>query len=299
VPLAFGRARTTFALGGFRIEEGTRLYWAAYEHNQDARVYPEPATFDPERFAPGRAEHERHPHAFAPQGMGPATGHKCPGTDYATVLMQVFAIVLLRDFTWMLAEQDLSLDLSRIPPEPKSGLRVSFARREAAGARPGAAPSVTMPSRSAPPAAGRLGREAWLALAEIARADGRTAPEEVEALAKIARAYGAGEAEVAEVSRAALEGGPSGRGFIGLGALGAEDAELLFSLACLVAASDGAVDDAERSAIRTLGEKIGLDAAGRARAAAAARAVAGELGSGAATLAALARALDAGPDDAV
>jgi cytochrome P450 len=104
VPLAFGRARKSFVLGGFRIDEGTMLFWAPFAHHQDAAVYPKPQTFDAERFTVARAEQGRHPFAFAPQGMGPSTGHKCPGIDYATLLMQVFTTTLLRDYTYDIPE---------------------------------------------------------------------------------------------------------------------------------------------------------------------------------------------------
>ena len=61
-------------------------------------------------------------------GPGPATGHKCPGTDYATYFMQVFTTVLLRGYQWELPEQDLSHDWALIPPEVKSKLRLKLRR---------------------------------------------------------------------------------------------------------------------------------------------------------------------------
>jgi cytochrome P450 len=57
--------------------------------------------------------------------MGAATGHTCPGTDYATLFMQVFTTVLVRSFTWTLPEQDLRLSRG-LPPVHADGLRVVF-----------------------------------------------------------------------------------------------------------------------------------------------------------------------------
>jgi len=124
IPVQFGRARRTFELRGLRIPAGATLLWAAHAHNQDPATFTRPGEFDPERFSEARAEHRRHEHGFAPQGMGPATGHKCPGIDYTTVLMQVFTTVLVRSFTWNLPEQNLQLIPSKVPPVYADGLRV-------------------------------------------------------------------------------------------------------------------------------------------------------------------------------
>jgi cytochrome P450/tellurite resistance protein len=298
VPLAFGKARTTFALGGFRIDEGTMLCWAPFAHHLDGRVFAKPRTFDADRFAPERAEHGRHPFAFAPQGMGPSTGHKCPGVDYATLFMQVFAAVLLRDFVHALPEQDLSLDRGRIPPEPRDGLRVVFSRRAADAAHAGEAAKAG-PNRSTargvraselPPlyAEDPLGLDALLALAEIVWADGHVAKEEADALVAIARSLGLVDDEVTQVERALRER-PTAAQLLPL-SVAPEEAEHLFTLACLVASADGKVDPRERAAIAGLGDRLRLDAGARDRAATAARAV-GETLAGVSVLTAVAREL--------
>ena len=63
-------------------------------------------------------------HAFMPQGAGEMSGHKCAGYDFSTVMMQLFAILLVRGHTWQLPRQDLGMRWNRIPPEYKSGLVV-------------------------------------------------------------------------------------------------------------------------------------------------------------------------------
>ncbi len=293
VPLAFGLARKSFVVGGFRIDEGTMLFWAPFAHHQDAAVYPKPQTFDAERFTAARAEQGRHPFAFAPQGMGPSTGHKCPGVDYATLLMQVFTTTLLRDYTYDIPEQDVSLDLSRIPPEPRDGLRIAFSRSAGASStRPTAAKALAKPLR--PSELPRLypedplGIDALLALAEIVWADGRVAEEEAEALVKIARACTLDDHEVALVQRALRER-PSTEQLLPL-SLAREEAEHLFTLACVLASADGTVDPREVAAIAGLGDRLRLDTIARERAATAAAAVAESL-AGTSVLTAVAREL--------
>jgi retinoid hydroxylase len=130
LPVVFGKARQSFEFKGRTVPAGWMVLWAHRASHVTAEIYPDPERFDPERFAPTRGEHLRHPYAFVPHGAGPAHGHCCPGTDFATTLMQVFTILLLRGYTWELpAGQDLDYDWSLIPPESKDGLRARVRRR--------------------------------------------------------------------------------------------------------------------------------------------------------------------------
>jgi cytochrome P450 len=123
VAAVFGKARRDFEFAGATVPAGWMVMWAPRPSHVAFGVYDEPEKFDPDRFAPERAEDKRHEHAFVPQGAGPATGHRCPGLDLATVIMEIFAIALLRGYTWDLPPQNLETDWSRTPPEPKDGLR--------------------------------------------------------------------------------------------------------------------------------------------------------------------------------
>jgi cytochrome P450 len=130
IPVLFGKARESFEFKGRTVPAGWMVLWAHRASHVSSDVYSDPERFDPERFAPGRAEHRRHPYAFVPHGAGPAHGHRCPGTDLATCLMQVFTVQLLRGYYWeLVAGQDLDYDWSLIPPEPRDGLRARLRRR--------------------------------------------------------------------------------------------------------------------------------------------------------------------------
>ena len=129
LPLAFGRARRTFEFAGYTIPEGWGVWWALSLSNHDPEVFAAPKTFDPGRYAEGRAEDQKHPHAWVPQGSGPMTGHKCLGFDYSSALVSVFAIVLLRDYRFTIPEQNLDYFWNRTPAEPRDGLRIRIDRR--------------------------------------------------------------------------------------------------------------------------------------------------------------------------
>lgn len=123
VPVVFGRTKEPFTFDGVTVPAGWMLLWAITPSHVAHGLYSDPQKFDPDRFSSERAEDRRHEHAFVPQGAGPVTGHRCPGLDFATLLMSVFATVLLRGYTWELPPQNFEMDWSKTPPEMKDGLR--------------------------------------------------------------------------------------------------------------------------------------------------------------------------------
>jgi cytochrome P450 len=130
LPIIFARAKKSFTFKSMTIPEGWQVSLALHESHMLDGIYKDPKRFDPSRFDDERAEHRAHPHAFAPQGPGPMEGsHKCAGTDYATYVMKMFAVLLLREYTWKLPKQQLASDGGRIPPEPKDGLRAVITKR--------------------------------------------------------------------------------------------------------------------------------------------------------------------------
>src|SRR2546423_332008 len=123
VPVVFGKSRKPFEFDGVTVPAGWMVMWAVTPSHVAHGVYSDPERFDPDRFSPARAEERRHEHAFAPQGAGPVTGHRCPGLDFATYFMAIFAVVLLRGHTWELPPQNFEYDWAKVPPEVKDGLR--------------------------------------------------------------------------------------------------------------------------------------------------------------------------------
>jgi cytochrome P450 len=126
VPMSFGRAKESIDVAGYTIPQGHLVMMAVHESNVDP-IFTAPETFDPDRFSAARDERKRAPDAFAPQGAGALTGHKCAGYDFATVMMQLFAVLAVRTATWDLPVQDLSLKWV-VPPEHKSGLVVRWSK---------------------------------------------------------------------------------------------------------------------------------------------------------------------------
>jgi cytochrome P450 len=127
IPGMFGRAKADISLGGYLIPRGWTLMFGLRESLVDAGAFPHPDRFEPERFGDPRNEHKTHEHALVPHGPGkPETSHHCAGTDYASQLVRVFLLTLVRGYEVEIPEQDLGYDWSRLTPDPKDGLRARF-----------------------------------------------------------------------------------------------------------------------------------------------------------------------------
>ncbi|MCA9726779.1 MAG: cytochrome P450 [Candidatus Eisenbacteria bacterium] len=132
VSVVFGKARTDFELAGRRIPRGWMLLWAPHSSMLWPSAFAEPRRFDPDRFSAERDEGADEEIIYVPQGPGRALGHKCPGVDYATLIMQVFLAHLVRDHEWEIPDQDMTMSWDRIPPEPRDGLLFRLHRRAVA-----------------------------------------------------------------------------------------------------------------------------------------------------------------------
>ncbi|WP_433340665.1 cytochrome P450 [Streptomyces sp. CA-253872] len=73
------RAANDTELGGYRVPAGTDVLYSPWALQHDARSFPEPHRFDPDRWLPERAA-DIPRHAFIPFGIG---NRKCPGDIYS------------------------------------------------------------------------------------------------------------------------------------------------------------------------------------------------------------------------
>jgi fatty-acid peroxygenase len=142
-PFLGARVRAPFEWQGLRFARGTLVLLDVHGMNHDPRMWSDPEVFRPERFAAwqgGRFD-------FIPQGGGDlATGHRCPG-EWITMHNIALALhFLTRCATYEVKRhQDLSVDLTRIPTRPASGVIIRHVRATAALDRE----APKLPSRSA------------------------------------------------------------------------------------------------------------------------------------------------------
>jgi retinoid hydroxylase len=125
VPGGFRGVVEPFDFNGYHVPKGWMVLYGIPAAHQDSGIYPEPARFDPDRFAPGQEQNAAIPFSLVGFGGGPRI---CLGYAFAQLEMKIVAAHLLRDYTWdILPDQNLEYVL--FPTlRPKDNLRVRFRR---------------------------------------------------------------------------------------------------------------------------------------------------------------------------
>ncbi|WP_407149888.1 cytochrome P450 [Bradyrhizobium sp. ORS 86] len=116
-PVVAGIAREDFGWRDYRFGKGDRFALDLYGTNRDPRAWDDPEAFRPERFIGWRG----NAFTMIPQGGGDFVGHRCAGEWLTIAVMTSLMCTLVRKIEYELPEQDLTVDLSRIPAAPKSG----------------------------------------------------------------------------------------------------------------------------------------------------------------------------------
>lgn len=132
-PLVAARVRETFHWRGYRLDKGIRVLFDLYGTDHDPRAWRNPDVFDPFRFRGRPAD----PYAFVPHGPGdPFRHHRCAGERMALELMKMAADLLTSKLTYeVAADQDLTIDWSRLPALPRSRFLINSVRLETASAQ--------------------------------------------------------------------------------------------------------------------------------------------------------------------
>ena len=113
------------AVNGYRIPEGAFVTVSPYYNHHDPQYWPDPFTFDPDRFAEGRREDHSHRMAFHAFGGGV---HKCIGMYFAGVQVRSIFHELLRTYRWSVpADYRWPMDLVALP-FPRDRLPVTLER---------------------------------------------------------------------------------------------------------------------------------------------------------------------------
>lgn len=124
-PFVAGRVATPFEWRGHDFRPGLLVLLDLYGTNRDPRVWNDADDFRPERFD-GRDD---DPFAPIPQGGGdPRVTHRCPG-EWITVALTAGSVrFLASEITYEVPDQDLHVDLSRMPTVPASGFVIRRVR---------------------------------------------------------------------------------------------------------------------------------------------------------------------------
>jgi fatty-acid peroxygenase len=124
-PAIGGHANHTFAWNGLQFDKGDWVLLDIYGTHRHPGTWPDGELFRPERFE-GR---QGNGFDLIAQGGGdPATGHRCPG-EALTVELTTSALRLLAGaIGYTVPQQDLSVNLARMPALPASGFVIEGVR---------------------------------------------------------------------------------------------------------------------------------------------------------------------------
>jgi cytochrome P450 len=117
-------------IGGYQLARGSLVALSPYVTQRDPRWFPEPERFDPDRFAPGRAE-DIPEYAYFPFGAGP---HVCIGNTFAMMEITLVLATLVQRFHLELTpgQEDLAPEL-KVSLRPRGGVWVKPMERVPAG----------------------------------------------------------------------------------------------------------------------------------------------------------------------
>jgi cytochrome P450 len=104
VPPVGGGFRETIKpceFNGYSIPQGWNALYQIITTHKDSRVYTQPERFDPQRFAPERAEDKSKLFSHIPFGGGV---RECIGKEFAKLEMKLFAALLVRKYEWELLQ---------------------------------------------------------------------------------------------------------------------------------------------------------------------------------------------------
>lgn len=119
-------AKRDFSFLGYKIQAGERLYIATAIPHFMEEYFPNPATFDVNRYAKPRSEHLKSG-AYSPFGRG---SHMCVGQTFAKVQMLLTMAQLFHELELELESPNYELALSALPaPGPSKHFKVRVKKR--------------------------------------------------------------------------------------------------------------------------------------------------------------------------
>jgi cytochrome P450 len=112
-----------FEFGGYEIPANCMIVVSPIHTHHMSEWWTDPFAWDPDRFAEGRAEHERHTHSWVPFGGGP---HMCLGLRFAEAQVKLIMHGLLSTYRWSVPE-GYTMPVQQAPiSKPRDGLPVTF-----------------------------------------------------------------------------------------------------------------------------------------------------------------------------
>jgi len=121
------RALAPFQLGEYQLPARTNVLMLQYLMHRDARYFPEPERFDPERWRENDPRNASLPRfAYFPFGGGPRV---CVGAGFGMMETMLLLAAIAQRFKLSLVPNQTIEMLPSVTLRPKNGIRVTLARR--------------------------------------------------------------------------------------------------------------------------------------------------------------------------
>ncbi|MDY0005636.1 MAG: cytochrome P450 [Spongiibacteraceae bacterium] len=102
VPQMMRRTIRDTEIEGFQVPAHTLIQVSPLYVHRMEEWWTNPHAFDPDRFAPGREEHKKHPFQWAPFGGG---AHKCIGLHFADMLFKCVLVKTLSQYRFRFVDE--------------------------------------------------------------------------------------------------------------------------------------------------------------------------------------------------
>ncbi len=128
IPMSIRNVMNACVVEGYELPEGVRVHIATTATHYLSEVFPDPHTFDVDRYEAPRKEHLGT--GYAPYGLGT---HSCLGSRLAETQILLSMLLLAHYFTMEIAQKSPKLKISALPtmsPSKKLKFRITEQRRE-------------------------------------------------------------------------------------------------------------------------------------------------------------------------
>ena len=128
IPMSIRNVMNACVIGDYELPEGSRVHIATTATHYLSEVFPDPHTFDVDRYLAPRKEHLGT--GYAPYGLGT---HSCLGSRLAETQILINMLMLAHYFTMEIAQKNTKLKISALPtmsPSKKLKFRITEQRRE-------------------------------------------------------------------------------------------------------------------------------------------------------------------------
>ena len=128
VPMSMRDVMNSFVVEGYEIPVGKRVYVAQTATHFMDDVFPDPFSFDIDRYQPPRNEHRSS--GYAPYGLGT---HRCLGSRWMDLQLAVNLLMIAHYFTLEVSPANYDLRFSPLPsmkPSRKLKFRIAEQKRE-------------------------------------------------------------------------------------------------------------------------------------------------------------------------